>query len=625
MAKHAGSSEMPEGFRHVMNVGGSRDWSDDALKDLSERDKLLQSARETWMDFGHRYENTINHYFGTSEMRFTMKPGGWYVDLGRLEVNADPVFFLEKGYSEAEALFATFHEAEHFRDMVLDPDGYEKFFSRCETRTDVHQQYPKALKRFYNCLEDVLVNRVVMRRWNDGKKAKDKLYPKLFESTDFSSQPMHRQLMYALLREAMLPGETCAVDPKVREAIDVWQRRGGSQKALDVLTYVETMGTARMNASSRYAIIEKTLEPVFEEMYKYDLAHWEPKDKSKGKGSGEGGDPFGEDPNAGAIPDPIDFSDVMDEARRINDKITQNKKNTFKELMGVGQRDFEMYRVDLEKVAPHIKRLSNIWDAIIQRRKTYRRVLRKPVREGAVLDPRKAAIGVAEIKSGNLDPVIMLDYESKEVLRNRPNKVEITFVGDGSGSMKKSGKDVMQRQMALMSVESLADFSERIAKQRRAGEPIQLAIKSEVRIVSDDDEVVKPLSGSLSHLERVEIFKKFRDFAGGGNNEPKTFEKIFQEQFTSETIAALQKGDLKKLIIFLSDGQTDEAAVQAQISNMRAVVGPEGEKNLMVAGIGFMDGTQIITTYAPNGKYAKSLAEVPEKYQELIETFMSDV
>lgn len=591
--------------------------------------KLLTRAREQWGNFEDRFGKTINAYFGTPEIQFTMKPGGWYVDLKSLQVNADPEFFLEKGYSEGEALFATFHEAEHFRDMAMDPDAYDQLFDHAKSRDDVHPAYPQALQRFYNCLEDVMVNKVVMSRWESAVKAKDSLYPKLFPKNDFRGIPRHRQLMYALLRQAMLPQEEAFVDEDVSAAMNTWQNRTAprKEKSLDLLTGVDPRGQARLSATERYRLIGATLEPIFEQFFRQDL-----QDKKQEKENGQPGepqegegDPFGADEFEDAIPDPLDLDEVADQIKHIKEQRDQNKKNEFEQVMGVSLEDFEAYRRDLKLVEPHIEALSAVWDGIIQRRISYRRKLDKPLKEGPLLDPRKTAIGLAEMQAGHLDPTMMLGYRKHEQKKQQPNRIEITLVCDGSGSMKDGSKDVMQRRMAVLTAESLEKFQQRLNTENAEGRGIDLQLKSEVRIFADQDKVIKPLSPSLTHPERVRMHKELASVPGGSNNEPDTFEKMFAQQMKPPTLSALHKGDLKKLIVFYTDGQTDVVSIQGWIKRFMKTAGKDGQKNLVVAGLGFGDGQQAVETYAPNGKFASELKDVPLKYKEIIEQFMADV
>jgi len=612
---------------------------EESPKDRQKRE-LLEKARGEWAEFGKIHEGTINAYFGTPDVYFTMKPGGWYIMLEAKppQVNADPTFFLEKGYTESEALFATFHEAEHFHDMIQDADAYELLFHKINQKTEVHKAYPKALHRFYNCLDDIVVNKSVMAKWKAGRKAKDMLYPKLFPSDDalggqaasYCGQPRHRQFMYYLLRKQMLPNEEIIVDPEVQEEIDKWEARAGGQ-ATSVMTAVDVRGRAKFAPRARYARFEVLLEPIFEEFYKWDLENWDPpegKGDKGGKGESEesGDDPFGDDPNQDAIPDPMDYKDAADAAKKISDKANDKKADKFKEVMGVEKRDFESYQRDLAKIEEHKDELSAVWDEVIQRRKSYRRVLRKPVKEGPVVNPSRLAPAIAGIKSGQLEQEMFLDFEKKEVIRQQPNRVEFTLVGDGSGSMKGNKKEIMQRRLAVLAMESFADFQSRVEKERRRGEKINLEVHSEARIFSEKDEVVKPLSTSLTHVDRVRMHKRLKNLPGQGNQEDKTFDAINDEQFTQERIAALHKGDVIKVIVFLTDGDT-AVNVQKKMAELQiqARDPKTGKSNLVIAAIGFDEGTKVPVTYAPHGHYANTLDDVPRIFQKIIAQVMEAV
>lgn len=627
---------------------------DDAQKKPDKKSAELAQAKGEWKGFQSRHEGTMNAYYGTKDVRFTMKPGGWYIDLEKLEVNADPNFFLEKGYTEAEALFASFHEGGHFDDMVQDSEHYLGFFERTKMLRSIHPAYPKAVQRLYNCVEDVLVNKKVIARWAAGAAAKNSLYPKLFPSNDFRGQPRHRQLMYVLLREAMLPDQPCFIGDEVRDAVNVWQKNGGRKKALDVLTAVDYQGKAVRGVKERFMQYQRTLEPIFLDFFLKDLQDRKEQDKEKEKGEkgekgdgdpersnepGEPGDedPFGDDPNKDGIPDPIDMDDLADQVKKLNKNIAQKKKDAFKDAMGVDQKDFEDYQKDARAVAPYVESMSKVFDRVIQKRKTYRRILNKPFDEGAILNPARLASIPAEIAAGNDPHEAFLGFRSKEVIRNRPDELEFTLVGDGSGSMyegqealpEAQRKDVMQRKIAVLIQEGLQRFRDRITKERRAGEKINLVVRGEVRIFNSDDHRIVSLSDNFTHKDRVTMRKALKNLKGipgsGSNNEPATFEAIIAEQLGEATIKKLQQGKLKKVILFLSDGQTDTATIQGYIQDIMARVGPAGAQNLIIAGIGFIDGKQTIETYAPNGHFVERLQDVPDKFIEFFKKVLEGV
>ncbi|HBR80897.1 TPA: hypothetical protein DEA21_04665 [Candidatus Uhrbacteria bacterium] len=605
---------------------------DEERTEPTPEEMILTEAKKRWREFFNTHEKTIGAYLGTTGIPFSFEPGGWYIDLKKIRVNADPEFFIGRGFSESEALFATFHEAEHFRDMISDPDAYEVLFDRIDAINGPHPAYNKALSRLYNCLDDVLVNRVVMNRWKAGSRAKETLYHKLFPNTDFRGQPRHRQLMYAILREAMLPNEPCQIDQDVRKALSDWQARGGRNRSIDILTSVDPRGNATFDPQNRFFRIRQTLEPIFKAFYEQDLVDRRQQEDKENKLGGKpqksgDGDPFGKDPNQDTIPDPLDFKDAAEEIKKLNDRISQVKKNKFEQVMGVSQEDFDAYKKDFLIVAPFVNELSEVFRRVIQKRKEYRRVLRRSVKEGPMLDPRRAATAVAEIRAGNLEPRVMLGPEKRETIRNRPNRIELTLVCDGSGSMNEAAKKQAQRCFAVLAMEGFAKFRDEVERERRAGQNIVLDILSGLRIFGDNDEVVKPLSKSLSHQDRVSFRKKLSAEFNQGNNEPKTFAAIEQDEFTPDSIAAMRRGDLKKIIVFLTDGESDSGAIQNCIRNLENLArDPKtGVCNLVIAGIGFAGGESAKNTYAPNGYFAENLGAMPKIFIEFLSSILEDV
>lgn len=574
------------------------------------------AMRERCEVFQVRYEKIVNSYFGTPDVSFSLRAGeGAYINLKTIRVNIDPELLFRKGMSDSEALFVVFHEAEHFRDMIRNSDAYSENFDRVGAETELGKAFPKALHRLFNCVDDVLVNKAVMRRWKAGEGVKDSLYRKLFANpvlnvnADGSPVPRYRQFMYALLRRAMLPDEETVVDPEVEEAIQEAIGRGeGKTDLLTLMTATDRTGTANLEPRDRFFAMWKYVVPVFTRLYEQDQS-----DR----------DMESEDEFAGAIPDPVDFAEAIKEAKAISDRLSQKKNDEFKALNGVTPEDYRLYKRDFDEVEPHIEELSRTFDDVIERRKTSRRVLRKQVRDGVMLDPRKAAIAVAEMKAGNDDPQVELGYERREMVRNLPSEFEFTLVCDGSGSMKGNAKQALQRKLAVLVEEALAEFQNRLDRERRRGEDIRLNVKNEVRIFADGDTPVKPLSTSLSHEERVRIGKALRNFPGGANNEPATFVALKKEQFGSETCAKLRDGRLKKVILFLSDGETDTAAIGRCISDLEDLVngGSEQKNGLVIAGLGFGEGVSARDTYAPNGYYAESFAQVPE----IFKTFLKEI
>jgi hypothetical protein len=388
---------------------------------------------------------------------------------------------------------------------------------------------------------------------------------------------------------------------------------------------------------ARFTRIKQTLEPVFRALYEKDLQDRQPTEEQKtsdkgknpknGKPQSGNPDPFGDDPNQDAIPDPVDMKDAAEKVSAVNKALSKKRAADFEGVMGVSEKDFENYKHEQERVNPHIQALAEVFKKVIQRRKEIRRVLRGVAVEGPMLDPSQLARVVAEMDTGNSEVRAMRKVVKKEVVRNRPNQLEFTLVCDGSGSMNESRKKTAQRLFAILAMEGFAKFRSEVERERRGGQNINLEISSGLRVFGDTDEVVKPLSKTLEHKDRVRFRKRLAEDLGQGNNEPKTFEAIERDEFTPQKIEAMRRGDLKKIIVFLTDGESDSVAIQACIKHLMDLARDPhtGECNLVIAGIGFEDGQSAKDTYAPNGYFAKDLGEMPQIFVSLITNILDDV
>ncbi|PIZ53308.1 hypothetical protein COY25_03705, partial [Candidatus Uhrbacteria bacterium CG_4_10_14_0_2_um_filter_41_7] len=137
---------------------------------------------------------------------------------------------------------------------------------------------------------------------------------------------------------------------------------------------------------------------------------------------------------------------------------------------------------------------------------------------------------------------------------------------------------------------------------------------------------LKPLSSNLTHKERVEFRSKLINLPGGSNNEVTTFNAIIDEQFNRERINSIVAGETKKIIIFLTDGESDTSAIQAARNRMMNLVRRrDGSSSLVIAGIGFDGGQSAVSTYAPDGYYANSIDELPTIFETFISKILSDI
>jgi len=276
---------------------------------------------------------------------------GFYMLFEKKEVHMDTKWFSDRKFSPEQLIWATYHELAHFYDFMEDPKSvlgkfedmertaretgailsekfrsaipagqearFESFFEQKPIdpekpeRGTMNSFEAKAYKthhEFWNIVDDIYVNSLVAKRkpaYGEGGALSDdvkRLYrEQLFQEGDFSNLPRHKQYVYALIRQAMLPGENTVVSDEVRETLERKLRIGGKEKtaAEIVKEYIQSHGSVGRKAGVRYLTLEVTLEPVFQELLLKDIEAWKPQippepDESQEGESGDQGEDDGE-------------------------------------------------------------------------------------------------------------------------------------------------------------------------------------------------------------------------------------------------------------------------------------------------------------------------------------------
>jgi hypothetical protein len=298
-----------------------------------ESEVSLEQYRENAQAFIDRYSKTgfFASFSGDTSIRFKLGQA-FYFDFQKGEVNLATDWFYNKGFSERQILWACMHEIGHFDDFKNDPERLMKNFDHIadEARKTgdtmlrkweavLDQSDPKqkafldSLKKtepvnpnrpemgsfnrlaqsaygihhpFYNSIDDIWVNNSVSRkaasfeRGTDGGKEIESLYKeKLFSGFDYSKgESRHRQFINKLLRDDNVPDEQCIVTPDVEEALNRKLKFGGkSYTAKELIaTFIKPRTGRDTKAGERYAILRRTLEPIFKELLAKDIADWKP-------------------------------------------------------------------------------------------------------------------------------------------------------------------------------------------------------------------------------------------------------------------------------------------------------------------------------------------------------------
>ncbi len=569
--------------------------------------KDIKTSSKEAEDFFARNSQLLSDYAKSTGFTFT-QGDKWAINPQTGEATYDPTFFTNKDYTPQQALFASTHEVEHMRELyeLLGQKGGQEVWDGVKKKTDASEGY----QILDNCLWDIKDNKRVLSHFPALEADVRTLYQtKLFPQTDYTKHPLHLQLSYALLREAMLPDVSCNVDPKVRSAIDsLRQVAGNSGQRRD---FIALISNPNINPAVRFQLIEKYIDPVFYEFYQEDLQN-----------NGQNPHAFDKfyDEYKNGNPKPV-------AAKEIEEKVTERKKSAesdsskfakgYEKEHGVSQQDIADYHAEFQIIEPYVAPLRDIFSTIVEERSKPVRALTKIADEGVMIEPGLISQAVLDIEAGRENPLVMLDFEGNEIIENIPGNFRIRLVCDKSISMK-GNKLQVQRQVGQLVLESLSEFSELVEKNRSSFS-VDLDIQSEVVTFGNKDvtKVVKPLSSELSEKERIGVFKALSESAGTTTD----FEalKIIEDEITAEMgkdplyAAKVSENKLKEIILVLSDGDSDNAAeVQKRLSSLRRL-------GATVVGIGMTgDAKNITVTYAPDAKLCEDISQLPKVIQQVL-------
>lgn len=547
-----------------------------------EKDKIVAEKRAVFNseEFFDEHGKAIEDYAEDRGIIFR-RGDGWAINMERGEATYDPGFFAENGYSADEAMWATCHEVEHFRDWRRDSETYSRLFARFKHRRRLHI--------LYNCLNDITVNRQVDKRFPAHQKTKENLYQeKLFPGNDYSQKSKHLQLVYALLREKMLPEEMLTLLPEVRAEIEKLKNIDGEGTDL-----IELVSDPNAKPADRFEIIRDYIEPIYEKFFQEDIE--KKKEQKQEKGEGEKGEEKGEPQNPedyfsddyndfdDKMPLPISINDIKDVLDKYVKKQKEDKekppeqiaKEQFEKEHGVSAEEMENYRSDYKKIEKYIEPLREIFERIISRRKEIKRRMKEHTDQGVIFDPSLVSQAYIDAQSGILDSRTQLKVKKIEYDENKPNNFEFTLICDLSGSMDQNqpgGKSYEQRLSAILIMEALAEFEEKL-KIERLEKSLDLQILTEARGFGDADEELKPLGDTFDYRTRLKIAKRLFNCDGNSTHDFDSLAAVDRD-IAEATRQKIEKNDLKKIILLVTDGGSDnvrlakkekEALVQAGV------------------------------------------------------------
>ncbi len=591
------------------------------------------------IDFVNLHRDLFEHRL-RGHAEFKPAPPGLHTfayDLKDNTIYINSRFYKSKGFSEEKTAFATMHELEHFKEKIAllkEKDG-AKIFERYLARL----KKSKAYGLMDNCVADTHENETVVTDTNESFAGiEHTLYTEdLFPETDMTSSPRHIQFAQALLREARVPNEVCQVVPEVRAALDQVKsiKTKNGTRLIDIVAHPET------SMSTRLRLQDKFIWPHVEKLLEQDMQDEKQKQEQQDKNS-KGGKPK----NGKADPNEV-FKEAYEAADKQNPHAVpiEDQQKALKEWkeskgnpldradqeyadqLGVKKEELQRYRAIAEQLNKTINPETNqsaiddlrtLIERIIAERQKERQAPRYPTEEGEFLvDPAEL---VAQVKAGNWEPKVWETQELRMEKGKRFGKVQLTLVCDRSGSMEQGGKLQEQQKAAVLFMEALKEFNDRLLEEAtNVAKP--LSVESEVytfQSSAEDARPVKRMSEELSEKDRIQVVSVLSS-CPGSTTDFIPLETILQG-ISDEMRRDIQNGELKKIVVVFTDGGSDDTArVGRVLEKLRA-------DGVVVIGVGVTkSGAPALTTYAPNGRLAETAERLPTILADILREHLTDI
>ena len=568
-----------------------------------EMNALLQSHEQLFLAFAE----DVSLRFVPSNM--------FAIDLEKGIVHFDLKWFVEQGYSKEQIIWAAFHELSHFRDLAADPERMMANYEYTERKgkkvgvlisarmrelgltpnpIGAAKMGHKMYHTFYNILDDIYVNNLVSERAPNyepkkpgGKVVEDLYRTKLFPDTDYTKAPRHLQVMYALLRGEMVPKEKLALTPEIeqllKDKVITHEKRRYTLMEF-VQAYLKPQSNADTRAGERYKLIQKYIEPIFDELLARDIAEWEAPDEKErdagdGKGGGEGSDnqPFEDEYKKFEERhiDQIDEEEVkkfgkqqveaagkkgagagseQQEADRAQAKLDEE----WRKDNGITEQQMKRFRDIEREINPHLEELSELWRHIVYGTGEARsRKMQSGFRTGTDIDIGRAVASWPEIQSGHADEARIMrrmGSETREV--KKPERIRVRILADNSYSMEGEKIEVQDRAIALL-LSSLDEFNTYL-NRTRAQTGSNLRVETEVWAFGSS---VKQVKQAEVTNERAAMMRTIGKITGsdGGTDDAAALDRI-RKSLSPEDRIALESGAMMDIVFVVTDGGSGDAA-----------------------------------------------------------------
>jgi len=608
-----------------------------------------QKAMQKAAKFFSENEQAICDYAQQAGLIFE-RGDHWSIDMQTGRGTFDPKFFVKRGYTEAESMWATCHEIEHFRDWKKDTKAYANLFTRTEKE--------RRLDLLYRYVNNIMANREENRRFPAHRETLEYLYEdKLFPRINYVKSPRHLQFIYALVRETVLPWEELALSPEVRAAIDKLKNIDGEGTDLILLASDPTA-----KPQDRFDLIQDYIEPVFEQFFQEDVREYKEKKRQKSEEqdkdkdvseeeSMEGGsrgtdrgfidtninkdeDYFAEeyDESEEKLPRVLSPKEAKEEIEKeIRRRQEDNKspeqiaKEQFRARHGVSAAEIEDYSEEYKKIEYQIKPLRGIFERIIATRKEIKRRLKERTDQGVIIDPSMIAQAYIDTWGGIASSRTQLKIRKEEFDEHKLREFEFTLICDLSGSMNEDhagGKSYEQKLATILIMEALDEFEKKL-KEERLEKSVNLHILTEVRGFHGSDEELKPLSDTLDFSTRVRIAHRLENCTGNRTADYKSLTQV-AAKIDNETKHKIDNGDLKKVLILITDGGSDDVALAREAKDVLIAKGII-VKAIHIGHSGTADTEKFRKVWGRDGAPCKDVSQLVRAISKLLQDFLKEL
>ena len=322
-----------------------------------------------------------------------------------------------------------------------------------------------------------------------------------------------------------------------------------------------------------------------------------------------------------------DLEKTFKEWKKENGDPTLKANKLKAEALGVPIEDLINYQNISAKLEQNGKNetIDKLIERIVVERMRQKTIERGYVRisEGDEIDDFAQII--PDTKSGNLDPVVSNVFDIQESKGQMYGEVEISVVGDRSGSM--SGEKLQALQEAIVWI---MNSQKNLQDKLKEGEQSQngllkgLDVKWEVfsfQNDANDRKPVVPMTSEFTEKKRIETMAHFNSAPGGSTPDFNCLEAISSSLKSDEAkVKKLKEKELKKVVFVFTDGQSDDSGrVQRSLEELR-------NAGVVVIGIGIGSQAQsVTTTYGTGSIWVQNVSDLLPSITEKLENEFKDL